>query len=82
MSRIGKKPVAVPDSVTVSVSGSEVSVKGPKGELSWGFPPGISVQVDDDGRLRTRFHALRWRAEGWHADGGQEESQQSGMKPR
>ncbi len=50
MSRIGKKPIAVPDSVTVTVSGSEVAVKGPKGELSWGFPEGISVDVQGDGR--------------------------------
>lgn len=50
MSRIGKKPIAVPDTVTVSVSGSEVTVKGPKGELSWGFPPGISVNVAEDGK--------------------------------
>ncbi len=50
MSRIGKTPIAVPDSVTVTVSGSEVAVKGPKGELSWGVPEGISVDVQDDGR--------------------------------
>ncbi|MEK7074615.1 MAG: 50S ribosomal protein L6 [Patescibacteria group bacterium] len=34
MSRIGKKPIAVPSGVTVNVAGSLVSVKGPKGELS------------------------------------------------
>ena len=35
MSRIGKKPVAVPAGVTVKLDGQTVSVKGPKGELSW-----------------------------------------------
>ncbi len=50
MSRIGNKPIAVPDSVTVAVAGSDVTVRGPKGELSWGFPAGISVEVRDDGR--------------------------------
>ena len=34
MSRIGYKPVAVPSDVTVSVDGSTVTVKGPKGELT------------------------------------------------
>ena len=33
MSRIGKKPVAVPKGVTVEVQGNTVAVKGPKGEL-------------------------------------------------
>ncbi|MBI1312597.1 50S ribosomal protein L6 [bacterium] len=50
MSRIGKKAIAVPESVTVTVSGSEVAVKGPKGELTWGVPAGISVNVQEDGR--------------------------------
>jgi large subunit ribosomal protein L6 len=40
MSRIGKKPVAVPSGVTAAVSGQEVKVKGPKGELK-------HVLVDD-----------------------------------
>ena len=34
MSRIGKKPIEIPDGVNVDVSLSEVPVKGPKGELT------------------------------------------------
>ena len=34
MSRIGKKAVAVPNGVTASVDGNQLSVKGPKGTLS------------------------------------------------
>jgi large subunit ribosomal protein L6 len=34
MSRIGKKPISIPAGVTITVSGAEVTVKGPKGELS------------------------------------------------
>ena len=37
MSRIGKKPIEIPAGVTVTVNGSEVTVKGPKGELSRSF---------------------------------------------
>ena len=35
MSRIGKKPIAVPTGVTVTIEGQTVTVKGPKGELAW-----------------------------------------------
>jgi large subunit ribosomal protein L6 len=35
MSRIGKKPVAAPSGVTVTIDGQTVTVKGPKGQLSW-----------------------------------------------
>jgi len=47
MSRIGKKPVPVPAGVSVEVNGRDVSVKGPKGELAWQYPEGISVRVED-----------------------------------
>ncbi|MDO9335446.1 MAG: 50S ribosomal protein L6 [Caulobacter sp.] len=35
MSRIGKKPIAIPSGVTLTLDGQTVSVKGPKGQLSW-----------------------------------------------
>ena len=35
MSRIGKKPIAIPAGVTLTVDHQKVTVKGPKGELSW-----------------------------------------------
>lgn len=44
MSRIGKKPIELPDGVEVVVSGQEVQVKGPKGTLFWEVPPGIKVE--------------------------------------
>ena len=43
MSRIGKKPVAIPSGVTASVSGQKVTVKGAKGELSFTCPELIKV---------------------------------------
>lgn len=49
MSRIGKKAVAVPSGVTVSLNGSDLSVKGPKGELAMTFVPEVSVSQDDAG---------------------------------
>jgi large subunit ribosomal protein L6 len=46
MSRVGRKPVALPKGVTISVGGGHVIVKGPKGELKRVLPDGITVKVD------------------------------------
>jgi large subunit ribosomal protein L6 len=46
MSRIGKKPVAVPAGVTVQVKGSTVSAKGPKGELQRTFHPEMAIALE------------------------------------
>ena len=43
MSRIGNKQIEVPASVTLTVSGQDVAVKGPQGELNWTIPEGISM---------------------------------------
>ena len=48
MSRIGKKPVAIPAGVTVSLDGSDLSIKGPKGELSMSFVPEVTASHEDD----------------------------------
>ena len=48
MSRIGKKPVAVPKGVTVTLSGNAVSVKGPKGELARTFHPEMTLAMEGD----------------------------------
>ena len=47
MSRIGKKPVPVPSSVTATVSGQTVKMKGPKGELSFKVPEILKVEKTD-----------------------------------
>ncbi|MGI9643842.1 MAG: 50S ribosomal protein L6 [Ilumatobacteraceae bacterium] len=48
MSRIGSSPISVPSGVDVQVSGSTVSVKGPKGSLAREVPGAMSVNVDGD----------------------------------
>ncbi|MFQ5489696.1 MAG: 50S ribosomal protein L6 [Phycisphaerae bacterium] len=52
MSRIGKKPIEVPDGVKVSIAGSQVSVSGPKTKapLVFAVPSSISAKVEDDGK--------------------------------
>jgi large subunit ribosomal protein L6 len=47
MSRIGKKPIAVPAGVTVTVDGQTVAVKGPKGQLSWTVVDEITVALEN-----------------------------------
>jgi large subunit ribosomal protein L6 len=47
MSRIGKKPVAIPAGVTAKVDGQLISVKGSKGELSFAAPDHVSVSFSD-----------------------------------
>ena len=47
MSRIGKQPIQLPDGVEVDVKPSEVTVKGPKGELSQQIVPDMKVKLDD-----------------------------------
>ncbi|MTI44125.1 LSU ribosomal protein L6P [Roseibium hamelinense] len=49
MSRIGKKPVPVPSGVTASIDGQTVSVKGPKGELSFVLNDNVLAEMTDDG---------------------------------
>lgn len=49
MSRIGNKAVDIPDGVTASVEGQQVSVKGPKGELSVTLMDDVSAALSDDG---------------------------------
>ncbi len=48
MSRIGKKPVAVPGGVTVTLDGNVVTVKGPKGQLQASLVDLVEVTVDGD----------------------------------
>jgi large subunit ribosomal protein L6 len=72
MSRIGKKPIPVPQNVQVSVVDSTITVKGPKGTLVREFPGSISFAVDsanhsvvvdraDDTKFNKALHGL-WRA--------------------
>ena len=67
MSRIGRLPISVPQGVTVQQKGSQVTVKGPKGELSQAFHANMSVALDgnvltvsrpNDSRENRALHGL------------------------
>ena len=54
MSRIGRKPVAVPDAVSVDIAPGNIAVKGPKGELKQTFSLDMSVAQEDGTIVVTR----------------------------
>ena len=67
MSRVGRKPIAIPKDVKVSVSATAISVQGPKGKLESPVPPGISFSVNgtdlvcarkNDERQQRAFHGM------------------------
>jgi large subunit ribosomal protein L6 len=65
MSRIGRKPIALPKGVTVKIEGNTVAVQGPKGKLDTQLPPGIRMEQQDghlvairDNDNQSAFHGL------------------------
>ncbi|MDX1412240.1 MAG: 50S ribosomal protein L6 [Nitrospirales bacterium] len=54
MSRIGRKPIPIPQGVEVQVQESCVFVKGPLGQLQWNVSPGIQAKVDSGSVVLTR----------------------------
>jgi len=65
MSRIGKKPIAIPKGVTIKIEGNTVAVQGPKGKLATELPPGIRMEQQDghlmalrDNDEQAAFHGL------------------------
>ena len=67
MSRIGKKPIALPKGVTVKVNPDALDIQGPKGKLTQRIPPGILFEVDNGNLKATpatdnpelgKFHGL------------------------
>jgi large subunit ribosomal protein L6 len=65
MSRVGKKPVAVPSGVTATVTGQTVKMKGAKGELSFLVPEEVSVVMENGAvsvapRDQTKTARAKW----------------------
>jgi len=46
MSRIGKKPILIPDKVQLSLAGSQITVQGEKGKLTHSLHPSVELRVD------------------------------------
>jgi len=47
MSRVGKKPIAIPSGVTVTINNDQLEVKGPKGTLKTPVPEGVEFKMDE-----------------------------------
>lgn len=63
MSRIGKKPIAIPAGVTAAINDNELKVKGPKGELVMPLLDGIDYKVEgDEIRVNPAGDSKRQRA--------------------
>jgi large subunit ribosomal protein L6 len=65
MSRIGKKPIKVPSGVNITLSGQDISVKGPKGQLAWSVVEEIEVKQEGADiivfpRGETARHRAMW----------------------
>jgi large subunit ribosomal protein L6 len=67
MSRIGKKPIAIPEKVSVDLAAGKILVKGPLGELNWDYPDKMKVMADGstisversgDSKLERALHGL------------------------
>src|SRR4028119_1022404 len=67
MSRIGKRPITIPNKVTVQIDGQHVAVKGPKGELDRVLPEQVTVEQEgetirvlrrDESRTARQRHGL------------------------
>ena len=48
MSRVGLNPVSIPEGVTISVKGSNINIKGPKGELNQKFDPDFKIKIEEN----------------------------------
>jgi large subunit ribosomal protein L6 len=59
MSRIGKRPIAIPTKVTVNIDGQHVAVKGPKGELDRVLPEQVAVEQEGDTLRVVRVNESR-----------------------
>jgi len=65
MSRLGRKPVALPAGVTAVVQGGRATIHGPHGELALNIPPPVTVQVGA-GRLTVQCAGTDKRARALH----------------
>lgn len=65
MSRVGKLPIPIPDKVSVNISGQEIAVKGPRGQLAYCAPAEVQV-VQEDKQLVVTISSADRKTHGLH----------------
>ena len=55
MSRVGKKPIQIPDKVKIKIDSGKIFVEGPKGKLDWSIPSNVEAQVSDSNVVVKRL---------------------------
>ena len=48
MSRVGLNPILIPEGVSVNVNGSNINIKGPKGELNQNVDSDFKIKIDEN----------------------------------
>jgi len=59
MSRVGKKPIDVPNNVKIDIKGNNITVEGPKGKLEYAIPGGLSVSLKENKLIVGRSSSLK-----------------------
>ncbi|UCD55189.1 MAG: 50S ribosomal protein L6 [Candidatus Omnitrophota bacterium] len=59
MSRVGKKPIDIPNNVKVDIKGNNITVEGPKGKLEYTVPGGLSVSLKENKLIVGRSSSLK-----------------------
>lgn len=65
MSRIGKKPIVIPDKVEVKINGLKVSVKGPKGQLEFDAPAVVKLEMKGKELIVTPAEKTKAGSSAW-----------------
>lgn len=68
MSRIGKKPILIPDGINVELKGNSIAIAGPKGEIKFEFPKEVSVEIKDSQIMVS----LKKQEGGWKITSGRQ----------
>ena len=65
MSRVGKKPVQLPDGIEADIVASQITIKGQKGQLNQTFPESVKLEKEDDKILITPLNETKNAKAAW-----------------
>ena len=65
MSRVGKKPVQLPDGIEADIVANQITIKGQKGQLNQTFPESVKLEKEDDKILISPLNATKNAKAAW-----------------